>query len=839
MRVLFTLFLATLPFASGCERSTEERSTDTAAQPATSPTQGPAADKPRRNPERRAKSQDFDFENYIETGDLKALEKRGTIRFVGLAADEDDMLPRKTIVTQRHFDLALELANRLGLEAHWIQATSPAKALQILREGKADVLAGNLTSTEQRQQQFDLTEPILRTRQQLVTGKNGPGIKDIADLKDKTLWVLADSTFADTAKKLAQEIPGLTVTYSELKPSGNLDTFIDRLNAQKNSVSIFDSNTLNTAREYRQDIVGGAFVSGEEDIVWAMRKDSPDLQLSINNFFTGKLVKLHGDRTVRGSSWADIKKHRVLRLVTYNGPTSYYMWKGVLMGFDYDLAMKFAKKHNLELEIVVAPYGESLIDRLKENKGDIAGAASTITDERIQEGIAFSAPYLEVPEQILSNNKTPKIESLQDLNGKTVTVRAYSSFIETAKKLQNSGIQLKLEIADPTISYAQLINLVASGEVAMTIVDANAAEIAASLHDTLVAGIIVTKPRPQGWMVAAENKELLEKISAFIREYRGTDDYVKKVATYFKPNEKFTKRMAARVRPGEDLSPYDKLVKEVAQKYQLDWRLVTAQMWQESSFDPKAESSVGAQGLLQVMPRTAQEMGYPPPLFEPRRAIRAGVKYLNWIRNRFDTDVSLENRLWFSLAAYNAGIGHVYDAQRLARELGLDPNVWFGHVEKAMLKLSEPRYYHKARYGYARGAEPVEYVRNISTLYQAYTDVSSSDVTAQPVSPLQQTASTQRNPPLAVFCSPHDTTPSIGALLKLIASDEWPRNPVRLCVRQSLAAGNNDDTLPPPVPIPRFSPTTDTSESTAAAKNKAVLTIVRSRISRSPDLTLR
>ncbi|WP_226702509.1 transporter substrate-binding domain-containing protein [Microbulbifer elongatus] len=716
--------------------------------------------------------------NYIETGDLEAIKKRGMIRFVGLTAIEDEMLPRKSIVTLRHYGLALELANNLGLEAHWTQVGTPAKALQLLKEGKADVLAGNLTSTETRQQQFGLSEHIARSRQQLVTGEHGPKIENIEDLKGQTLSVLAGSTFADTAKALQEKVPNLTIKEWEIQEADDIDILIDKLNAQKDTISIFDSDTLQRALQYRHDITPGAYVSEAEDIVWAVRKDASKLRLSINNFFTKKLVKPHEDR---GSSWADIKKSRVLRLLTYNGPTSYFMWKGTLMGFDYDLAMKFAKKHDLELEVIVVPYDESLVEWLEQNKGDIAGASTTITPERKKMGIAFSAPYLEIPEQILSHSKHAKIANLQDLNGKTVTVRAFSSFIDTAKKLQQAGIDLELKIADPTVSYAQLANMVASGEVAITIADANAVEIAASLHDTLVPGVIVTDPREQGWMVKTENRKLLEKVSEFIREYRKTDDYAKTVKAYFKPSGQFNKKLAARLKPGEDLSPYDSLVKEVALDYEVDWRLITAQMWQESSFDPQAESPVGAQGLLQVMPRTAKDMGYPPPLFEPERAVQAGVKYLDWIRNRFDSDITLENRLWFALAAYNAGIGHLYDAQRLANELGYDPHVWFDNVEKAMLKLSEPRYFSKARYGYARGAEPVQYVRNISKLYQAYTDLTSGDVTAralQTPSPVAPSAPTAPRTPKTV------KTGSFGSLI--------PEHDISIGSSTALGIGNGE-----------------------------------------------
>ena len=717
-------------------------------------------------------------DSYIETGDLEAIKKRGIIRFVGLTAIEDKMLPRKSIVTLRHYGLALDLADQLGLKAQWIQVATPAKALQLLKEGKADVLAGNLTSTEARQQQFGLSEHIARSRQQLVSGKHGPKIEHIDDLKGQTLWVLADSTFAETAKALQKKVPNLTIREWEIQQTDNIDSVIDKLNAQKDIISIFDRDTLQRVLQYRQDITPGTYVSDEEDIVWAVRKGASKLRLSINNFFTNKLVRLHEDR---GSSWAEIKKSRVLRLLTYNGPASYFMWKGTLMGFDYDLAMKFAKKHDLELEVIVVPYDESLTEWLDQNKGDIAGASTTITPEREKAGVVFSASYLETPEQILSHSKHAKIATLQDLNGKTVTVRAFSSFIDTAKKIQQAGVDLKLEIADPAVSYAQLVNMVASGEVAITIADANAVEIAASLHDTLVPGVIVTSAREQGWMVKPENTKLLKMVSEFIREYRKSDGYAKAVNTYFKPSGQFNKKLAARLKPGEDLSPYDSLVKAVALKYEIDWRLITAQMWQESSFDPKAESPVGAQGLLQVMPRTAEEMGYSPPLLDPDRAVQAGVKYLNWIRDRFDTDITLENRLWFALAAYNAGIGHLYDAQRLAKELGLDPHVWFDNVEQAMLKLSEPRYFSKARYGYARGAEPVQYVRNISKLYKAYTDLTSGDVTARA---LQAPPPGAPSAPTAPRTPKNVKTESFGSLI--------PEHDISIGSSKALGIGNGE-----------------------------------------------
>ena len=170
---------------------------------------------------------------------------------------------------------------------------------------------------------------------------------------------------------------------------------------------------------------------------------------------------------------------------------------------------------------------------------------------------------------------------------------------------------------------------------------------------------------------------------------------------------------------GRDISPYDELERGETLKYGLDWRLITSQMYQESRFNPKARSFAGAQGLLQVMPRTGRQLGY-SNLTRPENGVAAGVAYMDWLEQRFPARLDLAEKLYFTLAAYNAGHGHVEDARRLAERLGKDPDKWFGNVEEAMLLLSRPEYARQARYGYVRGAEPVKYVRQIKNRYLGY-----------------------------------------------------------------------------------------------------------------------
>ena len=190
---------------------------------------------------------------------------------------------------------------------------------------------------------------------------------------------------------------------------------------------------------------------------------------------------------------------------------------------------------------------------------------------------------------------------------------------------------------------------------------------------------------------------------------------------YFEKPKTIAKRLKQRVDgPSEGkLSPYDRYVKEFAEQYNFDWRLVTAQMYQESRFNPKAKSWAGARGLMQVMPRTARELGV-KNLKDPERGIEAGVRYLDWLRERFEPELPVKDRMWFTLAAYNAGAGHVHDARRLARKMGWSSTRWFGNVERAMLLLSKRKYAKHAQFGYVRGREPVKYVRNIYDRFQAY-----------------------------------------------------------------------------------------------------------------------
>ena len=157
------------------------------------------------------------------------------------------------------------------------------------------------------------------------------------------------------------------------------------------------------------------------------------------------------------------------------------------------------------------------------------------------------------------------------------------------------------------------------------------------------------------------------------------------------------------------------MISEAADKHGFDWRLIAAMIYQESHFNPRARSHTGVRGLMQVTQRTAAEMGIGNRM-DPEQSIDAGVGYLASLYERFEDIENEWDRLLFSLASYNVGYGHVRDAQKIAREHARDPHSWSSLME-ALPLLRMPEFYREARFGYARGTEPVLYVENITAYY--------------------------------------------------------------------------------------------------------------------------
>lgn len=170
------------------------------------------------------------------------------------------------------------------------------------------------------------------------------------------------------------------------------------------------------------------------------------------------------------------------------------------------------------------------------------------------------------------------------------------------------------------------------------------------------------------------------------------------------------------------ISPYDAHFKRHGGAIGWDWRLMAAQCYQESAFDPNAVSWAGAQGLMQIMPSTAQHLNLPmEQIYHPEKNIQAAARYLRELEQKFADIHPREERMWFVLASYNGGAGHIQDARTLARQAGKNANRW-DEVKHFVLRLSNPGYYNRkeVRFGYMRGSETYQYVESIRQRWNEY-----------------------------------------------------------------------------------------------------------------------
>ncbi len=238
---------------------------------------------------------------------------------------------------------------------------------------------------------------------------------------------------------------------------------------------------------------------------------------------------------------------------------------------------------------------------------------------------------------------------------------------------------------------------------------------------------LVAMATPGDIRVGSEKPELAEELKTWYRP--SLIDVVKKEETTLLTTHKVKRRIFSPMLDAKSgvISRYDQYFKTYSRDIRWDWRLMAAQCYQESTFDPKAVSFVGAKGLMQIMPGTADHLGVErSKLYDPETNISAAAKYILELQQSFSDIRDNYERTNFVLASYNGGAHHIRDAMALARRDGRNPHRW-ADVSPYVLKLATPRYYNDpiVKYGYMRGTETVDYVSKIRQRHASYKGVKS------------------------------------------------------------------------------------------------------------------
>jgi membrane-bound lytic murein transglycosylase F len=408
---------------------------------------------------------------------------------------------------------------------------------------------------------------------------------------------------------------------------------------------------------------------------------------------------------------------------------NYSLRKGAPVGLEYDLLNLFAKEHGLSLEVKVISEVAHLLDSLQAGHGDMAAANFNITSDTLP-GVQFTESIFEAKHRLIHRKDQARstwAKLAQQATVPVVMVRKYSTYSRSlADYINEKGLDVRIEEAPEHATDEELIEMVSEGLIDYTVTDGNIAKTLAAYYTNIDYETTLTEKLPIGWAVNRQSVDLLNTLNRWITKRKSSSAYAYTVRKYTETSagqkEAFRKNYSL-VKAGK-ISQYDQLIRKHAAVIGWDWELLAALVYQESRFNPRARSSAGAVGLMQLMPRTAVGFGASHrQLTSPEHNIRAGIRYLEWLEENWKLIITDDSeRLRFVLASYNVGLGHVMDARRLAKKHGYQPDVWQGNVELMLLRKSQPSYYRDkvVKHGPCRGSEPVNYVKNTLQYYKHY-----------------------------------------------------------------------------------------------------------------------
>ncbi len=430
-----------------------------------------------------------------------------------------------------------------------------------------------------------------------------------------------------------------------------------------------------------------------------------------------------------------VRERGKLIAITSYSSTSYFLYRGKPMGYEYELLKNLSAFLNLDLEIKVARDMDKIIDMLLKGEGDLISYGMAVTRERMEK-MAFTNYHTKTHQVLVQrrpsewrNMRRHEIEEALirdplDLIGKTVHVRRDSAYYGRLRNLMEEiGGDIKIETVPGNLETEELIRMVANGEIDYTVADYNIAAINATYYEDLDIETAISFNQRIAWALRNTSPELLREINDWIEKIRQESDYYVIYNRYFKNDKAFRRRIRSDYFSGSGgkISEYDDLLKEKAAELSWDWRLLASLIYQESRFDPEVESWAGAIGLMQIMPITAEHVGV-EDIEDPVENIEAGVRFLRELQEAFHDIPDPEEKIKFVLASYNVGLGHIEDARRLAERYGDKSDVWTGQVELWIQKKSQSKYYNDevVLHGYCRGSEPYRYVREVMGRYDQY-----------------------------------------------------------------------------------------------------------------------
>lgn len=418
----------------------------------------------------------------------------------------------------------------------------------------------------------------------------------------------------------------------------------------------------------------------------------------------------------------EMVERRVIRALVPYSPIFFFVDENARpRGISQDYLAELEKYLNetldtngLPLTVVAVPVTrEHLIPWLLEGRGDVIVADLTVTEARRQR-LLFTEPIASgISELLVSGPSASPIDELEQLSGRSVIARPDSSYFESLvslnERLEADGLEpINIEQAPAHFEDGDVLEMVNAGIVEHAVVDGYMGRLwqnalpEITVHETLA----LREGADIAWAMRPGSEQLKAQLDAFVQTHRdGTlfgnitiDRYITDPRWITDPTQQ------------EAMGRFNQMAdffRRYAESYELDWLLLIAQGYQESTLDQSMRSHAGAVGVMQLLPSTADDMDV-GDILELENNIHAGSKYVRFVMDEFFDDPAIDerNRMLLALAAYNAGPGRIRSLRQKAAAQGLDPNRWFDHVEVIAAREI--------------GRETVNYVRNIFKYYVAY-----------------------------------------------------------------------------------------------------------------------
>lgn len=408
---------------------------------------------------------------------------------------------------------------------------------------------------------------------------------------------------------------------------------------------------------------------------------------------------------------ADVEQRDFLEIATRNTPATFYEGRQGPTGFEFELFRRFADELGVSLAVEDDQHISDVLDNVANGRTDI-GAAGLVLDRKRQD-VTYSQPIMSMQPMVAYRRGTPAPKTIKDLDGLDIGTVAGAGTSRVLHELQRTHPTLTWR-ESPDLETTDLLAMVESGELDAAVVYAHEFKLSRLFFPDVARALTIGDPVTLAWAFPAHtDPSLVERANDFIDRMRRTGDLALLTQKYFGHDDYLeyvgARRFIAQARSNLDQWMPD--FKRAAGDTGFDWKLLAAVGYQESHWEPDAVSPTGVKGLMMLTRATASHMDV-DDREDPQQSIDGGARYLRYLHDRIPEAVAEPDRTWMTLAAYNLGLGHLYDARRLARLQGHDPDQW-DSVRQMLPLLQESSWYNRVEHGFARGNVAALYVRNI------------------------------------------------------------------------------------------------------------------------------